>query len=80
MWAVGLEAATQRSQSGGKSSTAAANRPSSLSEEAKLPDGIRGNAQDLVCFSPSSGIPVSPAGFSQVLASIRVQWREEGGE
>lgn len=51
---------------------AAANRPSGCSEEVKLPDGIRGSAQDLVCFSPSSGIPVSPAGFSQVLASIRV--------
>lgn len=35
----------------------------------------------LVCFSPPSfGIPVSPAGFSQVLASIRVQWREGGRE
>lgn len=56
-------------------------RPSGGSEEAKLPDGIRGSARDLVCFSPPSfGIPVSPAGFSQVLASIRVQWREGGRE
>lgn len=54
-------------------------RPSGGSEEAKLPDGIRGSARDLVCFPPSFGIPVSPAGFSQVLASIRVQWREGGG-
>lgn len=46
------------------------------SEEVRLRDGICG-ARDLVYFPP--WIPVLPAGFSQVLASIRLgSWRRRG--
>lgn len=47
------------------------------SEEVRLRDGICG-ARDLVYFPP--WIPVLPAGFSQVLASIRLgSWEERRG-
>lgn len=47
------------------------------SEEVRLRDGICG-ARDLVYFPP--WIPVLPAGFSQVLASIRLgSWVERRG-
>lgn len=50
---------------------------SGASEEVRLRDGICG-ARDLVYFPP--WIPVLPAGFSQVLASIRLgSWEERRG-
>lgn len=56
-------------------------RPSGGSEEAKLPDGIRGSARDLVCFSPrvlefQSHLQDFPRFWLQLESS---GGREEGG-